>query len=135
MEGDVLVELLEERYPIANQDRQDRITNFVGQPETKAFAGNHPASRKPDSAEPGPEVLIHELRQIAGVELNGIPGPRQIAAREDEGGFVAVGPSQPFAFKTQRGLIGSRPHDVAVDRFEEGLDESWVQGFPAREFV
>ncbi|KAF5408822.1 MAG: hypothetical protein Udaeo2_09870 [Candidatus Udaeobacter sp.] len=30
MEGDVSVELLEERSPIANQDRQDRITNFVG---------------------------------------------------------------------------------------------------------
>jgi len=30
MEGDVSGELLEERYPIANQDRQDRITNFVG---------------------------------------------------------------------------------------------------------
>jgi hypothetical protein len=30
MESDVSVELLEERYPIANQDRQDRITNFVG---------------------------------------------------------------------------------------------------------
>src|SRR5437762_1109542 len=30
MEGDVSVELLEEPYPIANQDRQDRITNFVG---------------------------------------------------------------------------------------------------------
>ena len=29
MESDVSVELLEERYPIANQDRQDRITNFV----------------------------------------------------------------------------------------------------------
>ena len=30
MERDVSVELLEERYPITNQDRQDRITNFVG---------------------------------------------------------------------------------------------------------
>jgi hypothetical protein len=30
MEGDVSVELVEERYPIANQDRQDRITNFIG---------------------------------------------------------------------------------------------------------
>src|SRR6266511_686220 len=46
MEGDVSVELLEERYPIANQDRQDRITNFVGQPETKAFAGNYTASNR-----------------------------------------------------------------------------------------
>jgi hypothetical protein len=30
MESDVSVELLEKLYPIANQDRQDRITNFVG---------------------------------------------------------------------------------------------------------
>ena len=30
MEGDVSVEFLEERDPITNQDRQDRIANFVG---------------------------------------------------------------------------------------------------------
>src|SRR5260370_6729746 len=30
IESDFSVELLEELYPIANQDRQDRITNFVG---------------------------------------------------------------------------------------------------------
>ena len=30
MESDVSVELLEELYPIANQDWQDRIANFVG---------------------------------------------------------------------------------------------------------
>jgi hypothetical protein len=30
VEGDVSVELLEEWDPITNQDRQDRITNFVG---------------------------------------------------------------------------------------------------------
>src|SRR3954468_24138057 len=30
MEGDVAVELLEELDPIPDQDRQDRITNFVG---------------------------------------------------------------------------------------------------------
>ena len=30
MEGGVSVELLEEWDPITNQDRQDRITNFVG---------------------------------------------------------------------------------------------------------
>ena len=65
MEGDVSVELLEERYPIANQDRQDRITNFVGQSETKAFAGNYTASNKPDGTERGPQVPIHELRKIA----------------------------------------------------------------------
>src|SRR6185312_3866559 len=75
MEGDVAVELLEEWDPIADQDRQDRIADLVGQPETKAFAGNHSASDKPDGREPGPQVPIHELREIAGVELDGIPGP------------------------------------------------------------
>jgi hypothetical protein len=30
MEGDVSIELLEEWDPIANQDRQNRIANFVG---------------------------------------------------------------------------------------------------------
>ena len=123
------------RIPIANQDWQDRITNFVGQPEAKAFAGKYTASNKPDGTERGPQMPIHELGKIARVELDGIPGSRQIATSEDEGGCVAVRPSQPFGFKTQRGLIGSRPHDVAVDRLEEGLDESWIQGVPAREFV
>src|SRR6266446_3751293 len=65
MEGDVSVQLLEERDPITNQDRQDRIANFVGQPETKAFPGNYTASHKPDATERGPQVPIHELRKIA----------------------------------------------------------------------
>jgi len=55
MESDVSVELLEERYPIANQDRQDRITNFVGEPETKACAGNYTACNKPDGTERAPQ--------------------------------------------------------------------------------
>ena len=65
MEGDVPVELFEERDPIPNQDRQDRIANFVGQPETKAFGGDHTASDKPDGTERGPQAPIHELREIA----------------------------------------------------------------------
>src|SRR2546426_2241126 len=64
MKGDVSVELLEKPYPIANQDRQDGITNFVGQAETKAFAGNCTASNKPDATERGPQVSIHQLRKI-----------------------------------------------------------------------
>src|SRR5947208_4427757 len=75
------------------------------------------------------------MRRIASVELDSIPGLRHIETSEDEGGFVAVRPPHPFGFKTQRGLIGSRPHDIAVDRLEESLDESWVQGVPACEFV
>jgi hypothetical protein len=65
MEGDVSVKLLEEWDPIADQDRQDRIANFVGQPETKAFGGDYTASNKPDAMEPGPQAPIHELREIA----------------------------------------------------------------------
>jgi hypothetical protein len=63
--NDEHLQLLEERHPIANQDRQDRITNFVGSPETKAFAGNYTASNKPDGTERGPQVPIHEPRKIA----------------------------------------------------------------------
>jgi hypothetical protein len=65
MEGDVLVELLEKWNPITNQDRQDRIPNFVGQSETKAFGGDGTASNKPDGTERGPQPPIHELREIA----------------------------------------------------------------------
>ena len=42
MEGDVSVELLEEWDPITNQDRQDRIADFVGQPKPKAFEETMP---------------------------------------------------------------------------------------------
>src|SRR5262245_25963227 len=65
MEGDVSVEVLEEWDPITNQDRHDRIINFVGEPETKTFAGNDTASNKPDATEPWPQAPIHQLRKIA----------------------------------------------------------------------
>ena len=65
MERDVFVEFFKEPYPVANQDRQDRITNFVDQPETQAFTGNCTASNKPDGTERAPQVPIHELRKIA----------------------------------------------------------------------
>jgi hypothetical protein len=65
MEGDVFVEFLKEPYPVANQDWQDRIANFVGQSETKAFAGNYTTSNKPNGTERAPQVPIHELRKIA----------------------------------------------------------------------
>src|SRR5262249_36196752 len=57
------------------------------------------------------------------------------ATSEDKGGFVAVRPPQPFGLKTERGLISSRSHDVAVNRLEERFDKAWVQGVPAYEFV
>src|ERR1051326_2974660 len=104
MEGDVLVELLEERDPIADQDRENRITNLVGQPETEPFAGEGTASDKPDGAEPGPQPPGHELREIGGAGLDGSAGSRQRAMGEDEVGFVAVRPSQPPGLETQRGL-------------------------------
>lgn len=65
MEVDVSVEFLKKLYPVANQDRQDRITNFIGQPEAKAFARNCTASNKPYGTERAPQVPIHELRKIA----------------------------------------------------------------------
>jgi hypothetical protein len=65
MEGDVSVKLLEESDPITNQNRQDRITNFVRQPETKAFARDCTASNKPDATVRGPQAPIHKLRKIA----------------------------------------------------------------------
>ena len=65
MKVDVFVEFFKEPYPVANQDRHDRITNFVGQPETKALAGNCATSDKPDGTERAPQAPIHELDEIA----------------------------------------------------------------------
>ena len=65
MQGDVSVELLEEGDPIADQNRHDRIANFVGEPKTKTLAGNGAAPDKPNRREPGPEALIDELRKRA----------------------------------------------------------------------
>src|SRR5262245_14111856 len=78
MQGNISVELLEEWDSITNQDRQDRIANFVGQPETKAFAGNCSTSDEPDAPKHGPQAPIHKLRKIPRVELDGIPDSRQI---------------------------------------------------------
>src|SRR5689334_10062351 len=64
MEGDVTIELVKERDPVANQDRQDRIAYFVGQSATKALSGNGAPAGKPDAAEGGVQTPIHELSQI-----------------------------------------------------------------------
>jgi hypothetical protein len=53
MEGDVSVEPPKKRYSIADHDRQDRIANFIGQPEAEAFAGNGTASHEPDGTNVG----------------------------------------------------------------------------------
>jgi hypothetical protein len=135
MEGDVSIEILKESDPIANQDWKDRIANFVGQPPTKAFGGEHTAANKPDITERRAQASIDELRQIAGVKLNAIAGPWQFATGKDENGFVAIRPPESLGFKTKRGLIRSRSHNVAANCLEECLDEFWVHGLPAREFV
>src|SRR5580765_3749751 len=103
MESEVSVELLEESDPFTDQDRQDRIAHVVGEPEAKAFRGDHTPSDKPDVTEPGAQTFVHELREIARVELYGIPSSRQRAMSEDEGGFVAVRPSEPLGLEAQRG--------------------------------
>ena len=135
MQRDVFVELIEERNAITNQDRQNRIANFVGQPQTEAFARDRTAPSKPDVTEPGTQVTIYELREIARVELDCGSGPWQLASREDESWFVPVGPPEPFGFESKRGLIGSRSHHIAVDRLEKRLDESWVHRVSACVFV
>jgi hypothetical protein len=65
MEGDVALKPFEERGPIANEDRQDRIPNFVNQPEAKTRTTKTCASNNPDGSELGAQSPIHELREIA----------------------------------------------------------------------
>ena len=48
MEANITVESIEERNALANQDRHDRVPNFVGEAEAKVFAGNRATSNKPD---------------------------------------------------------------------------------------
>jgi len=65
MQRDVPVQLLEEGDPLANQDRQHRVSQFVREAETKTFGGDRPTSHEPDVPECGPQAVIHELREIA----------------------------------------------------------------------
>src|SRR5258705_10536081 len=48
VETDVSGDLVEERDPITNQDREDRIAHFVAETETKAFPGDNTTSNQPD---------------------------------------------------------------------------------------
>src|SRR5215831_17907423 len=134
MERDVSVEPLEERDAIANQDGQDRISNLVSEPETKAFAGEYSPTDDPNAAEPLSQS-IHQLREVPRVELDGVSTARQLAMRQNEGGFVAVRPSETSRLETQRGLVGSGADDVAIDRLEERLGGSWGQRLTIGEFV
>ena len=65
MEGDVSVELLEEWDPVTNQDRQDRITNFISQTKTEAFGRDNTASNKPDASKRRPQAPIDKLSKVA----------------------------------------------------------------------
>ncbi len=65
MQWDVAAEVLEERDTVADQHRQNGISNFVGEPATKAFAAYCAASDELDAGERRPEAFIHERREIA----------------------------------------------------------------------
>ena len=67
---------------------------------TATFAGHSATSHKPDAAERSPQLLIHELCEIACMELDRIAGSGKIATSEDEGRLVAVGPAESLGFKT-----------------------------------
>src|SRR5437762_11692660 len=57
---DVFVELLEKGDAVTDQNREDRVTDFVGQAEAKAFTRHRAASHKPDAAEGWLEPSIHQ---------------------------------------------------------------------------
>ena len=52
------------------------------------------------------EAIVHERGEFARIEFDVAAWPRQIATREDEGGFVTVSPTESLGLKFQRGLIG-----------------------------
>ena len=65
MEGDVFVEVPEERDAVTDQDRQDRIAQFIGESEAQALGGDRTASSDPDGTEPRPQLLSDQLGKIA----------------------------------------------------------------------
>src|SRR6478735_4590206 len=65
MKGDVLVEPLKKRNALANQDRQDRIADFVRQSEPKAFTTHGAAADEPYAAKGWSQPVIHQPRKIA----------------------------------------------------------------------
>ena len=99
MEQDVSLELLEKRDAITNDDGHNRIPDFIRQLETKAFSGEHAASNEPDGAEGISQAPIHELREIARTELDGISSARQLATGENENRFVAYAHPNPLVSK------------------------------------
>jgi hypothetical protein len=78
---------------------------------------------------------MHQVREVARVELDRIPRFRQLATGQDERGLVAIGPTESLSLEVQCGGVGSRAHDVAVDGLEEFLDELRGLNVPVLERV
>ena len=105
MEGNVPVEPLEEGDPLPDQDWQDRVAQLVGEVETEAFGGKPTATNEPDRAVRGPQALVHELGEIAGVKLDAVARPGERARGENESRRVAIRPTQSLRFEAKRGLV------------------------------
>lgn len=65
VEGDVSIERREEWDSVTDRNRQDRITNLVGQAATKALTADHSAADEPDAPERGTETRVNERSEIA----------------------------------------------------------------------
>ena len=61
---------------------------------------------------------MHQLREIASVELDRVPSPGQLAASENERWFVAVGPPETFGLEAQGfgWSYGDKPTFVLTSR-------------------
>src|SRR5690606_25330033 len=79
VEGDVGAELLEERDAVADEDRQDRVAQLVGEAEAQACGGGGAAADEPDVAEARAQALVHERREVAGEQLDRVAVARQVA--------------------------------------------------------
>src|SRR5262249_32442799 len=110
------------RPSLTDQDGHDRIAHFVGESAPQAFTGYFTAADKPDAAKVRFQSLVHQAREIASVELYGVPRLLQCATGENKSRLVAVGPTETLGLEIQRCLIGPGTHHVAVDRLEERLD-------------
>src|SRR5687767_15153679 len=119
MQGNVPVESVEKGDAVTDQDGEDGIAKFVGQPAAKAFARDGTTANKPDVAKSRLQPFVDKLLEITRVELNGTSRLSELAMGQHEGRFIAVGPTQPPGVEIQRRLIGPRTHDVAVDRSQE----------------
>ena len=83
VQGDILVEPVEEWDPFTDQDRHDRIANFVSQSEPKAFTRDGAPSDEPDATERRFQPLMHQVREIASSRTR--PYPWSSATRDGSG--------------------------------------------------